>query len=263
MIDTKSITVGTDAEIPLMLVTGEFFPATGIFGGTKVEPKPLGRLGAGFAVQEDNVNVEFNVPPARTSREFVSNVSKAIRQLQRITPPTMMLAFGTASAEYRPEWLKNQACQEFGCTPDLNVYTGERNPKPEAENKNLRTASGHIHVGWDNPTHEDREKLVKMLDLHCGFASVNIDDKARRQLYGKAGAYRVKDYGIEYRVLGNWWVQSHAETVWNMVMAAVQAVNQGTKLSEKEEAEIVKCINEGYLTDEGWKVAKKHKVWIQ
>ena len=42
-----------------------------------------------------------------------------------------------------------------------------------------------------------------------------LDDGAkRRELYGKAGAYRVKPYGVEYRVLSNFWLKSPALMQW-------------------------------------------------
>jgi hypothetical protein len=45
------------------------------------------------------------------------------------------------------------------------------------------------------------------LDLFLGVPSVLMDDgEERKQMYGKAGAYRPKKYGAEYRTLSNFWI---------------------------------------------------------
>jgi hypothetical protein len=40
------------------------------------------------------------------------------------------------------------------------------------------------------------------------------NDVERRELYGKAGAYRPKPYGCEYRVLSNRWLTSSTLIGW-------------------------------------------------
>ncbi len=53
-----------------------------------------------------------------------------------------------------------------------------------------------------------------MLDIFMGIPSVLLDNDAtsnqRRSLYGQSGSHRPKDYGVEYRALGNFWVASPA-----------------------------------------------------
>ena len=52
--------------------------------------------------------------------------------------------------------------------------------------------------------------VVKLMDLFIGVPSVVLDtspgSEERRELYGKMGAMRPKPYGLEYRVLSNFWV---------------------------------------------------------
>ncbi len=44
-------------------------------------------------------------------------------------------------------------------------------------------------------------------DLFLGLPSAGADKQGkRRELYGKAGRYRPTSYGIEYRVLSNYWL---------------------------------------------------------
>jgi len=54
-----------------------------------------------------------------------------------------------------------------------------------------------------------------MMDLYLGVPSVLMDKgELRKQLYGKAGAYRMKPYGVEYRTLSNFWIFSDTTIGW-------------------------------------------------
>jgi hypothetical protein len=69
---------------------------------------------------------------------------------------------------------------------------------------------------------------VKQLDWYLGGWSLQKDpDPIRRRLYGKAGACRYKPYGVEYRVLSNFWVTSAItrRLVWNRMQAALYAMS--------------------------------------
>ena len=53
-----------------------------------------------------------------------------------------------------------------------------------------------IHVGYENPDVDTSLALVKYMDVFLGIPSVVKDkDKKRRSLYGKAGCFRLTDYG--------------------------------------------------------------------
>ena len=62
----QRFTIGADPELLLLTATGLPKSAIGLIGGTKQNPKPFG-IGH---VQEDNVMVEFNIPPANNRHEF-------------------------------------------------------------------------------------------------------------------------------------------------------------------------------------------------
>lgn len=252
MINKETVTVGSDAELPILTLAGDPFPVLGLVGGTKDQPRPLGRLGKGFFVQEDNVNIEFNIPPAKSAEEFDKYIQLAVNQLKKELPPTFRLG-RAASTEYKVELLRIPDLQVFGCDPDYNAWTVEENPRPRPENPALRTAAGHVHIGWDNPTNEDRIALVKNLDLVLGYPTIGTDEggRERRQLYGRAGAHRPKEYGVEYRVLGNAWLWgSGPRSVFNGVMLAVDATNMGFTLTKEEQEKLIYCINTETATTE-------------
>jgi hypothetical protein len=96
----------------------------------------------------------------------------------------------------------------------------------------LRTAAAHVHVsfleGGHKPSLEAKEFAAMMLDLYLGVPSVLLDeDEERRKVYGKAGAFRIKDYGIEHRVMSNYWIRSNETVDWvfNQTRQAIDRLN--------------------------------------
>jgi hypothetical protein len=80
---------------------------------------------------------------------------------------------------------------------------------------------------------------VKALDIFCGIVSVFLDkdptSPARRDLYGKAGSHRPKNYGVEYRAMSPWWLASprHSELVYELAAAAMVLVKDDGLVEEK------------------------------
>jgi hypothetical protein len=145
------------------------------------------------------------------------------------------------------KWLQTPHSQEFGCSPDYNAYTEDENPRPDSRT-NLRTAGGHIHIGYDNVAIDTSLFLVKMCDLFLGLPSVLIDkDVDRRQLYGKAGAFRYKSYGLEYRSLSNFWLRTKDDTafIYEQVVKMFNFVNnEGYLAITKEDLDnVILAIN--------------------
>lgn len=214
--------LGCDPELFLADVNGKLKASCGLIGGSKESPQPLTALGDGFAVQEDNVAIEFNIPPASTMREFVESISKTIKVLNDGVNSSYGFILDRRSAAYFPkEELYSEAAKVFGCDPDYNAWTGEVNPKPKADDETLRSCGGHIHVGYDIANIEPKV-LIKYMDLFLGVPSVIMDEgELRKQLYGKAGAYRPKSYGAEYRTLSNFWVHHPKLIEWAWKQTAV------------------------------------------
>jgi hypothetical protein len=203
------ILVGADPEL-FAKMGGKFVSAHGMIRGTKRKPF-LVRDGA---VQVDGMALEFNIDPASNSKEFISNIESVLGQLADMVPGAELCM--EAVAEFDEEYMNSQpaVARELGCDPDFNAYTMLKNNPPNGK-VNFRTAAGHVHVGWGQFSMEDDRHfadcaaLSKQMDVLLGVPSVLFDDCAkRRELYGKAGAFRPKPYGVEYRVLSNKWLQS-------------------------------------------------------
>lgn len=219
---SKIITVGCDPEMFLEDNKGNIVSAEGLIGGTKSSPRPISENG--HSVQEDNIMVEFNVPPSSTSDEFINNINFVKEYLtDYVTQYDLKLNY-LASSLISKEHLQTKQAKTFGCEPDFNVYLQDVNTPPNSESQ-LRSCGGHIHIGYDNPDIETSEKIVKAMDLFLGLPSVWLDpDSKRRLLYGKAGSFREKPFGLEYRTLSNFWIKDNQSIKWAFEQT-VAAVN--------------------------------------
>lgn len=232
--------LGADPEVFLVNnKTGEFVSAINKIGGSKYDPLQVKGLPKGFTLQEDNVALEFGIPPAKSAATFVKYIQTVMNAgLSKIEQDN--LEFSSMSAVFFPkEQLNCEAAQVFGCEPDFNAWTGEMNPKPKSEDPTLRSAGGHVHI----ETKLNPNLVGQACDLYLGVPSLILDDKGslRRQLgYGRGGAIRYKPYGIEYRTLSNFWIFSpkHIRWVWNQVARALLHVEEGRELPSAVEVVI-------------------------
>lgn len=237
--------LGCDPELFLQHAqTGRFISSVGLIGGTKDFPMPIGE---GCAVQEDNVAVEFNTPPCASAAEFINAINYNLDFLRQTAATRDLNLCIQPSAVFDDEQLASDAAQEFGCEPDFNAWNGGRqNPRPSADNKNLRSAGGHIHIETDLNCLD----LVKAMDLYVGCPMIEFDkDTDRRSLYGKAGAFRKKSYGVEYRTASNAWITSddRIQWAWDQTAKAIEFVEKGGTISDEDGKLIQKCINESDL----------------
>lgn len=241
---TSISSLGCDPEVLLIDSTGKFISSVGLIGGSKDEPRPIDE--EGNAVQEDNVTVEFNTPPCKTSADFIKHINKnkdwikkqaAIFDLQMLIKP---------SAVYDDDQLNTEAARTFGCEPDFCAWEdGRENPRPRTDNPNLRSAGGHIHVQIDDPG-LDILDVVKAMDLFVGCPMLRFDnDNDRRKLYGKAGAFRKKSYGVEYRTASNKWIESDdlIQWVWDQTEKAIRFASMKIVFTDEQAMKIQNCIN--------------------
>jgi hypothetical protein len=216
-IGNLEITIGADPE-KFVHNGKEFVSAHGMIKGSKNEPFPV----ENGAVQVDGMAVEFNIDPAKDKEEFLSNLKSVMGQLDAMIPDFKTVASPTA--DFSPEVIKSSPPEalELGCEPDFNAWEdGRANPTPDGD-VSFRTGAGHLHIGWTNDMDITDEAhiqaciaLCKQLDLYLGVPSVLFDaDDRRRELYGKAGAMRIKPYGVEYRVLSNAWLEDENLMSW-------------------------------------------------
>lgn len=229
--------IGADPEF-FLKQNHKHISAIGRIGGTKMFPKPMPKRG--FAMQEDNVSVEFNIPACNDSTSFIKAIKYAMTTIKKVVPDFDVSM--ESAVVFDTDQLQHPAALEFGCEPDYNAWTKEENPRPCAVDQNLRSAGGHVHVG----TTENPIEVIRAMDLFLGVPSTQKDPGIlRRQLYGKAGAFRRKDYGCEYRTLSNFWIFSPSliEWVYNQTEKAINFVEEGNVIDEETGILIQDCIN--------------------
>lgn len=224
----KGFTFGCDPELFVFDSKDRPVPAD-MIPGTKAEPFKVPK----GAVQRDGMAAEFNIDPVTTFEEFNDSILTVMSELKKFLPRGYSLKT-VPFVRFDPEIFDRapDEAKELGCMPDFNAWTGEINPPPaDPEDPFLRTASGHLHIGWTedeapgDPQHVmNCRDLVKQLDWYLGtWSTLKDKDTTRRKLYGKAGACRFKDYGVEYRVLSNFWLSTKANRlqVWNRMCTAI------------------------------------------
>lgn len=202
------ISIGADPEF-FVAKNNKPVSAVNLVPGDKKNPFKVGY----GAVQVDGMALEFNINPAKGMDGFLFNLDKVMNKIMEMVPDYEY--YNSPVAEFGKEYIDQQpdVAKALGCEPDYNAYTMDINPRPDADTP-FRTASGHIHIGWTqdvDPLHPDHFKacarLARRLDYNLGVPSLLWDpDNRRRALYGKAGAFRPKPYGMEYRVLSNVWL---------------------------------------------------------
>ncbi len=247
----KNVLIGADPEAFLIDVnTKKIVSAVDLVPGTKHEPFLIGD--SPFeAIQTDNIMIEFCQEPTNSAEKFYKDSQRILDYIRSIIPKNLDISI-QASAMVDSSELRSDQAKLFGCDPDFNAWTHNPNPSPSSKT-NLRTAGGHIHIGYDDPSYLTSVEIVKALDLYLTIPSLLLDpDDQRRQMYGKAGAFRIKDYGVELRTLSNFWIKSQDSVDWvfSQVREAIEVLNNSDVqasafMTEEEQMKIQLAINNG------------------
>ena len=250
--NNNQITLGSDPEVFLYSTElGVFFPAFGVITGGYGpvihgdKELPFQIIGPGFSTQVDNVMCEYNIPPSSSEVEFSNNIQKVMDWLKENLPAPLVVKV-QPSAEFTDEMLASDEAHIVGCSADYSAYTGDDVSVGTLSKSNFRFAGGHIHVGYPNPNFFSSTKLIKWMDIFLGLPSVILDhDERRKAVYGTPGRWRDKEFGLEYRVLSNWWTEKHEYRIWvfRQVEKAYYAFIQGVEIGKEFEEQVFDCIS--------------------
>ena len=138
--------------------------------------------------------------------------------------------------------MDSPSAREFGCSEDFCIYS--REILIPSISSNNRLAGGHFHIGYVKAeTPEERkiegERIIRDLDINLAIPSVVLDNTKysdhRRKSYGRAGRFRPKYYGLEYRTLSNFWVADKilAKWAWDTIKRVVSGIDIATNIDPK------------------------------
>lgn len=247
----KQLLFGTDPEFALKNGENRIVSAIPVLERNKDDKILLNEDGEdGYAIYYDNVLAEGNVPPSNSVAEVKQRLRNLYKRSKTILNNYKLSA--TASHTFDNQECNHPKAQEFGCDPELDAYAGGPAYPPHGGHS-FRSAGGHIHIG--NLTSQDvyeKVGLIYLMDIFVGVPSVIMDNDPtsldRKKLYGKAGRFRDTSYGLEYRVLSNFWLSSPelTELVYDLTMYAAQLFEEGKceeTLRQFDLDEIVDIIN--------------------
>lgn len=233
------ITIGADIEAFVRNdKENKIVSAEPYIKGTKHEPFLFDPTDPFAGTSLDNVLAEYTIAPSKDCSTFVKGINKSLAYVKSILPEGYSVV-SIPSAVLEDIYLKTKNAKLFGCESDYNVWLKAVNEKPQAENQNLRSAGFHVHVGYENPQLDITEEAVKALDLFLSVPSLLIEpDNERRKLYGKAGAFRIKPYGFEHRVLSGFFASTDELKTWvyENTQKAIEFVNDN-RINELEAVE--------------------------
>lgn len=252
-INKSKVQIGSDFEMFLIDEEGKFISAIPFNDGTKSNPEKLSKKGC--CIQRDGVLQECNVPPVKLDEDeiFIDNVEFVKNYIkQNICIPKELILVCCPSANFEEDQLNNLEAVTFGCDPDFDAWKGgEVNEKPISDNLSLRSCGGHIHISYEEADIDTSIELMKAFDTFLTVPFILFDkDSERRKLYGKAGAFRLQNWGevsgFEARTLSNFWLSSsnRIRYVFNQLDMMFDYFNEhGTVEINKDADMIVAAIN--------------------
>jgi hypothetical protein len=200
----------------------------------------------------DGFQGEFTVEPSHCLAFVMDHVREGMRQIihNNKKQPVVLSRKSVIPISKTVLETTPKKFLEFGCVPSRNAYTDESTaPDIPGDMVPFRMAGGHIHFGM-TVTELNYNQIVKDLDYYLGTLGVvlfqGMDDRRRRELYGKAGEYRTPAHGLEYRTLSNAWLVHPAVAMLVFEIArSVAAASVLGRLPSPEfsEEEVIQCIN--------------------
>jgi hypothetical protein len=234
---------GSDPEIFLLDKEGSVVPSKVLLGESKFEVSNVGE------VVQDGFQVELHPYDSFCRQIAASNIAYLITEFDKhVREKGYMLSFAHGYTLKKKEFERLPVEERvFGCNPTVNAYD-EFLKKPSGETVRLRTGGGHIHLALPHGVRGNAkyaEKLVRVLDILVGNTCVLFDQTEastkRRKYYGRAGEFRMKPYGIEYRVPSNFWLRSYF--LWSMVSGLSREAVMMT-LTGSVATELIDCVDE-------------------
>ena len=279
MTTIQNVSFGCDPEALIYDVGLEqFVPGDFVFRGDKRNHIPIGK---GCHIHADGVAVEITTEPLaletpkftdnflimrnHSITHIIKNLAKSAKDSKSVYQNLMLqkMSSGVFSSTLIE---KSPTYTESGCMPVFNLNKMCEQVAIDYTKTPYRYAGGHIHLGWNNPTDEQRIILCRLLDYYFSHWSIENKDKdftygRGETVFGELGNVRKKDYGIEYRTPSNsWFIKSaqHTKSFLNgVVKPSVGCLRTLFTMSEEERIEKVNKFSEQVLFIEQYRKTSK------
>lgn len=223
-------TFGSDPEF-ILVHEANTVSAIGKIKGTIADKIEKG----GHYFYSDNVLAECAIKPGKSKAEVLNNFRECLQIYSQLIKPYHLT---TKASEIFPDCeLVHPDARLVGCAKEFCAYEMKQQESPVSAilNDNLRSCGGHIHLGSKILEGDGAEGIliIYIMDLFLGVPSLWLDSDQssprRREIYGKAGRYRPKPYGVEYRSLGNFWLNSPdlVSLIYDLSMFCIDFVEKG------------------------------------
>lgn len=196
--------IGMDAEFFLQNRDGQYIAAARVIPGLKHEPHVL----ENGVCHPDGLSLEVGSPPAKTPEGMITSLFTVLDEVKTkyLDPQEVTIA---NAFEVRVDQVTGVQPEdlEFGCGVEFDAHNpSEMVKRVSGTNSDRRYSGFHIHLGFTKDqesnifTYKDMSRLVLRLDALFRRYGLATSDRRATQ-YGGYGAFRVKPYGIEYRMM--------------------------------------------------------------
>lgn len=212
--------IGIEVELAVFQIAKPV--VCGFLPYTKDDPYDIG----GTLFHKDASMFEIAMPPCVNGIELDDEYQKAMVEVRKLLPQGHHIELRPA-VEYSNEQLESDPyASVLGCGASQNLYGRDIQMPDEYEN-NVRYAG--LHVNIEGVDELPPRRTVLGLDAVLGLKSVRDWERSwsdairqRRTLYGSAGEFRVKDFGIEYRTLPSCaWTHTDGTELFTLVNRAL------------------------------------------
>lgn len=194
--------IGMDAEFFIRNDKG-FIAAARVIPGLKHKPFKLQH----GVCHPDGLSLEVGAPPSTTPEGMIMNLFKVLAEVKEkyLDPAGCSIAYQHYVHKDRVQGVQEEDLL-FGCGREYDAYSSNMVKRVGTSYRTYRFSGFHIHLGFgsgfeeDNLNFRDLGRLTKALDdafLEAGLGT----SYGRADSYGGYGAFRVKPYGIEYRMM--------------------------------------------------------------
>lgn len=205
---------------------GTIVPCVGIIPGTKAEPHTPKGYNKGYAMQEDNVMAEYNIPPLQDAYDISEALSISRNMIDRELPEHMRLNKEKTTHKFRPIELMSPQAKLIGCEPDQDAYKQGAMRTFGGRLGLERSCGGHIHLGGDFNCPDWVAALFADYFIGVFGLTINFQKDSRSSWYGMPGIFRSKPYGIEYRTPNSSWTWKYADSTAGCALGLARWLTQ-------------------------------------